>query len=133
MTYGAGHLVTATFGQWPIWPGYKKNYYIKNCSPDGSAALFAVKQTFPISLHYLFSPEIWCCFRQVPLTFMPNLVNLGLSGQSDGGKNNFSCNFEFSENLSGINDPIANYSILVRGIRIRVKFDLPIPVVQKWW
>jgi hypothetical protein len=20
-TYGAGHLVTTTFGQWPIWPG----------------------------------------------------------------------------------------------------------------
>jgi len=23
-SYGAGHLVTATFGQWPIWPGCKK-------------------------------------------------------------------------------------------------------------
>ena len=113
--YGAGHLVTATFGQWPIWPGCKNYYYyIKNCSPDGSAALFAVKQTFPISLHYqplLFtsiSHEIWYYFMQVPLSFMPNLVYLGLSGQSDGGKNNFSCNFEFSENLSGINDPLAN-------------------------
>jgi hypothetical protein len=44
--YGAGHLITTTFGQWPIWPGWGKNYYIKNCSPDGSAALFAVKPTF---------------------------------------------------------------------------------------
>jgi hypothetical protein len=24
MSYGAGHLVTATFEQWPIWPGQKK-------------------------------------------------------------------------------------------------------------
>ena len=47
-------------------------------------------------------------FWVVPLTFMLNLVNLGLSGQSDEGKNNFSCNFEFSENLSGINDALGN-------------------------
>ena len=23
-SYGAGHLVTTTFGQWPIWPGQEK-------------------------------------------------------------------------------------------------------------
>ena len=110
--YGSGHLITTTFGQWPIWPGWGKNYYVKNCSPDGSAALFAVKPTFPMVWHYqplLFtsiSHEIWCYIRQVPLIFMPDLVSL--SGQSDGAKNNLSCNFEFEENLSGINDPLGN-------------------------
>ena len=37
--YGAGHLVTTTFGQWPIWPGRGKQSIILNIATQ----LFAVK------------------------------------------------------------------------------------------
>jgi hypothetical protein len=30
MTYGAGHLVTATFGQPPIWPGRHQLHWPKS-------------------------------------------------------------------------------------------------------
>ena len=52
MWTSAGHLVTPLLDSGQSGQDRKIYYYIKNCSPDGSAALFAVKQTFPISLHY---------------------------------------------------------------------------------
>jgi len=51
LSYGAGHLVTTTFVQWPIWrDGKKLINYIENCSADDPKSLFDAQNTVSLDL-----------------------------------------------------------------------------------
>ena len=56
-SYGVGHLVTATFGQWPIWPDEVKFFQKKNSLKICVVGLFIDQKEVFLHTKVNFGPK----------------------------------------------------------------------------